>query len=166
VILIKDKIPLVGMDEESIQKAVSMVLKNANVIKFSVDSRTSTVDFWRMPNEQDSELLEVAHPFRAKLKEVQMEEYVPEPTLSSHEQLFEMFEMLEDAGCFPVFILSGRTYVNLRKWISFPRKSTRLAGIPITIDPDLPEDNLLICGAKTKDAEPIDVLYVVKMTLP
>lgn len=166
MILIKDKIPLVAMDEETILAAVGIVLKNANVVRFNVDSRTGMIDFWRIPNEQDAETVEVTHPFRVKLKEVQMEEYTPERELSNHEQLFEMFEMIEDAGCFPVFILSGRTHVNLRKWIPFPRRSTSLAGIPIRVEPDLMEDVLLVCGAKVRDAEPVDVSYVVKMTLP
>lgn len=164
MILIKDKLPLVATDVEAIQQAVGMVLKTANVIKVSIDARTKMVDFWRIPNEQESESIEVAHPFRIKLKEVQMEEY--DVDLSPHEQLFEMFDMLEDAGCYPVFILTGRTLPNLRKWIKFPRKSSRMAGIPVTVDPDLPEDNLLVCGAPIRDAEPIDVEYVVKFTLP
>ncbi len=115
---------------------------------------------------EEAEVSEVASPFRAKLKEVTMEEYVQEREISAHAQLFEMFDMLEDAGCFPVFILSGRSPANLRKWIPFPRRSTQLAGIPIILDPDLMEDCLLICGSKVRDAEPIDVTYVVKMTLP
>lgn len=166
VVLIKDKIPLAGTDTDSILTAVGMVLKHSGVVRFNVDARTSMIDFWRMPASEEEEALEIASPFREKLKEVQMEEYVPENNISSHEQLFEMFEMIEDAGCFPVFLLSGRILVELRKWISFPRRSSSLAGIPIIMNPDLMEDTILVCGAKTREAEPVDVAYVVKMTLP
>lgn len=164
--LLKDKIPLSGTDEDSILKTISLILKNANVVRINVDAGTGMVDFWRYPSGEESEDIDVKNPFRARLKEVAMEEYAPEEGLTSHQQLFEMCEMLEDAGCYPVFILTGRTLSNLRKWIPFPRKSKRIAGIPIILEPDQMEDTLLVCGSSVRDAEPVDVSYVVKMTLP
>ncbi len=41
-----------------------------------------------------------------------------------------------------------------------------MAGVPIIPNPDLMEDVILVCGSETKDAEPIDITFVVKMTLP
>lgn len=165
-ILIKDKLPLSGLDAESIQQTVGLVLKTADLIKFTVDSRTSMIDFWRLPGKEDAELLEVRYPFRQPLKEVEMEEYVPPENTTSHEQLFEMFDMIEDAGCFPVFILVGCPLPELRKWLPFPRKSKTLAGIPLLVEPELESDVLLVCGAKTREAEAIDITFAVKLTLP
>lgn len=163
--LVKDKLPLSGSDEEGILQSISRVLKFANVVRFSVDARTGVVDFWRVPSEEESEE-EIANPFRGVLKQVQMEEYDPEVNASGERQFFAMCEILEDAGCVPVFILTGRNLNSLRKWISFPRRSSAIGGVPVVLNPDLDNDVILLCGSKVKDAEPVDVTFVVKMTLP
>jgi hypothetical protein len=95
-----------------------------------------------------------------------MEEYVSEAEESGERQFLAMCEILEDAGCYPVFLLTGRDIPQLRKWVMFPRRSSNLAGIPILPNPDLHEDVLLLCGAKVRDAEPVDVTFIVKLTLP
>ncbi len=165
VSLIKDKIPLSGIDDESIISSISKVLKIAHVVRINIDARTQMVDFWRFPSEHESEE-ETANPFRGVLKQVQMEEYVPDANESGERQFFGMCEILEDAGCVPVFILTGREVAQLRKWVPFPRRSSSLAGIPILANPDLNDDVLLMCGSKVRDAEPVDVAFVVKLTLP
>ncbi len=115
--LIKDKLPLISMDEESILSTISKVLKFDNVVRLNIDSRTGMVDFWRIPVEEDSE--EHANPFRAVLKKVHMEEYSSEEEESGERQFFAMCEILADAGSFPVFILTGREVSKLRKWLEF-----------------------------------------------
>lgn len=163
-IFVKDKIVLSGTDNESILSTIAKILKFGNVVRFSVDASSNTVDYWRLPS--DEEIEDQANPFRPVLKHVHMEEYVPEENEIEERQLLSMCEILEDAGCFPVFLLVGCTLSQLRKWISFPRRSTQIAGIPILINPDLTDDIVLVCGSKIKDAEPIDVTFIVKMTLP
>lgn len=163
--IIKDKFPLSGTDEESILSSVSKVLKFDNVVRFNVDARTKVIDFWRVPSEHEAED-DPANPFRGVLKNVQMEEYVPEEDEAPERQFFSMCEMIEDAGCYPVFLLSGLELSKLRKWIPFPRRSSMLGGIPIQMNGDLPKDVILLCGSKTKEAEPIDVTFIVKLTLP
>jgi hypothetical protein len=56
--------------------------------------------------------------------------------------------------------------MELRKWIPFPRKSSLLGGVPIKVVDEIGKDTLLLCGAPIKDAEPIDVSFIVKMTIP
>jgi len=163
--LVKDKIVLSGTDDESILSTISKVLKFGNVVRFNVDARTEMVDFWRKPTDDEIEE-ELANPFRGVLKQVQMEEYVPEEDEGGERQFFSMCEVLEDAGCYPVFLLTGRPITELRKWIAFPRRSTHIAGVPILPNPDLSDDVVLLCGAKVKDAEPVDVSFILKMTLP
>lgn len=163
--LIKDKIILSGTDDDSILSTITKVLKFGNVVRFNVDARTGMVDFWRLPSEEETEE-DLANPFRGVLRQVHMEEYVPEDSDSGERQLFAMCEILEDAGCYPVFLLTGRALPQLRKWIQFPRRSTHIAGIPILPNPDLTEDIVLMCGSKVKEAEPVDVTFIVKMTLP
>lgn len=161
--LVKDKLPLSGTDNESIISTIAKVLKLDNVVRLNVDARTSTVDFWRVPNEAEND--GEPNPFKAVLRRVQMEEYSPDSNESGERQFLSMCEIIEDAGCFPVFILIGGSISKLREWVPFPRRSTHLAGIPILNNPDIHEDVILMCGAKTKEAEPIDITFVVKMTL-
>lgn len=161
--LIKDKIPLSGIDPESIISTVSRVLKLNNVVRFNVDARSSVVDFWRIPSEEEND--EEPNPFRAVLKRVEMEEYSPENKSTGERQFFDMCEILEDAGCFPVFLLTGVPLQDLRKWIYFPRRSSHIAGVPLIKNADLTEGIILLCGAKTREAEPVDVTFIVKMTL-
>lgn len=153
------------MDEEAILAVISKILKFDNVVRLNIDARTGMVDFWRIPEEQETEE-EGANPFRSVLKQVQMEEYSSEKEETGEQQFFAICEILADAGCFPVFVLTGREVSKLRKWIPFPRRLPQIAGVPIIPDPDLMEDVILVCGSKTKDAEPVDVTFVVKMTLP
>jgi hypothetical protein len=167
VTLIKDKLPLLGSDEESLFKTLKQVLKNESPTRIDIDARTGMVSFWRQPNEEEKARDDV-NPFRDVLRQVAMDEYVPdEEGLSPHKQLFEIFDMLTDAGCIPAFILTG-SLEGLRKWITFPRRSSYLGGVPIKQIRELADtaaDTLLICGSKVRDAEPIDVEYVVKVTL-
>lgn len=165
VSLLKDKIPLSGTDDESILASIAKVLKLADVVRINVDARIQMVEFWRIPSEHESEE-EAANPFRGVLKTVQMEEHVPDSNETGERQFLSMCEILEDAGCFPVFLLTGRELSQLRKWVHFPRRSSSLAGIPIMLSPDLHDDVLLLCGAKVRDAEPSDVAFIVKLTLP
>lgn len=163
--LLKDKMALLGTDEDAIIRTIKKVLTEQGVVSFKVDARTGMVEFWRVPSAEEAEA-EAADPFREVLQRVQMDEYDPEPGCTPHEHFFHMCEMLEDAGCVPAFILTGAPYVELRKWIPFPRRSSQLAGIPIRVAKDMSTDTFLLCGAKTKDADPIDVTFVVKMTIP
>lgn len=162
--LIKDKIPLSGTGSEAIVATITKVLKIDNIVKLAIDARTGMVDFWRVPSEEEKQ--EEINPFRGVLKQVTMEEYSPEEEESGERQFLSMCEIIEDAGSYPVFILTGREFSKLRKWVNFPRRSKQIAGIPILLNPDVVEDVILICGAKSKDADPIDTDFIVKMTLP
>ncbi len=165
--LIKDKLPLLGHDEDSILKTIKQVLKSDTVTRFDVDARTGMISFWRAPSEDEKER-ELSNPFREIFRRVPMEEYVPDGDIGSHEQLFQIFDILHDAGCIPAFIVIGNLE-SFRKWIKFPRRSNQLAGVPIYVVRELAdtaEDALLVCGSKVRDPEPIDVDFVVKVTLP
>ena len=161
--LIKDKIPLSGTDPESIISTVSRILKLDNVVRFNIDARTSMADFWRIPSDADND--EEANPFRGVLRRIDMEEYSPEEETMGERQFLSMCEILEDAGCFPVFLLTGMPLQDLRRWIYFPRRSTHIAGVPIVKNADLHKDVIILCGSKVKEAEPVDVSFAVKMTL-
>lgn len=164
--LVKDKMLLSGLDEESILQTVAKILKLGSIVRLNIDARTEVVDFWKVSSKDISEE-DQAHPFRAVLKQVTMEEYTPDPKESAERQLLSMCEIIEDANYYPVFLLTGMELSQLRKqWISFPRRSTQIAGISIVQEPDITEDVLLLCGARTREAEPIDITFVVKMTLP
>jgi hypothetical protein len=87
----------------------------------------------------------------------------------AYEQLFDMFDMLADAGYSPSHILVGCGMINLRKWIpKLSRKSTTIFGVPLVFSGyQMEEDVLVVCGAKIPDAATAaDIGYAIKVTLP
>ena len=168
-VLIKDAIPLQTKSLDSIINTVKYVMGQPNVVRFVVDARKDTLDFWRVASPEEA--AEKAVSFRDVLRTVSMEEYIPtseddQTEIGSFQQLFEMFEMVADAGCSPSHILSGCPVLELRKWISISRKSTTLYGVPLMLESSLEEDVLIICGAKEANATAADIKYAVKVTMP
>lgn len=163
--LIKESLPLMDKSSSSIVHVVQEILKQPDVVRFVVDARENAVNFWRVASEEEA--AERTMTFRDALRKVQMEEYSPPPgEKSSFEQVFDVFEMIEDAGCLPSHVLSGRGLVELRSWIPVSRRARMLYGVPLLLQADLENDVLVFCGAKTSEATPSDIVYAVKVTIP
>lgn len=168
-VLVKEPIPISSKDTDTILMVVKSVLSQPGVVKFIVDARKDFIDFWRVASEEVAAELGVS--FGEALSRVEMEEYDPYDTdkvveKTSFQQLFEMFEMIEDAGCIPSHVLSGCGPLDLRKWLPLSRKSKTVCGVPLHFVNELEHDVLILCGAKEVDATAADILYAVKVTLP
>jgi len=164
-VLIKDALPLSTKTVDNIVGMVKKVVTQPGVVRFIVDARKDTIDFWRVASPEEA--AEKSVSFRDILRTVDMEEYMPEDSdASPFQQMFEMIEMISDAGCSPSHILSGRGPLELRKWILFSRKATTLYGVPLLFEKSMEEDVLIICGAREPDATAADIKYAVKVTLP
>ena len=166
-VLVKEILPLSDKSDDRILQTVKTILKRPGLVRFVVDARQDTLDYWRVASEEEAAELTVT--FRAVLRSVQMEEYDildGNEGKTSFEQIFDMFEMVVDSGCMPSHILSGRGSIILRKWIPISRKATSIYGVPLLFEKSLEPDVLIICGAKTHDATAADIKYAVKVTLP
>lgn len=168
-VLVKEPIPISSKDTETILMVVKHALSQPGLVKFTVDARKNFIDFWRVASEEAAAELGVS--FGEALSRVDMEEYDPYDTdkvgeKTSFQQVFEMFEMIEDAGCLPSHVLSGCSPLDLRKWLPLSRKSKSVCGVPLHFVGELEHDVLIVCGSKEVDATASDIQYAVKVTLP
>ena len=168
-VLVKEPIPISSKDTETVLMVVKNALSQPGVVKFTVDARKDFIDFWRVASEEAA--AEMGVSFSEALSRVEMEEYDPYDTdevgeKTSYQQVFEMFEMIEDAGCAPSHVLSGCGPIDLRKWIPISRRSKALFGVPVHFVDEIEHDVLVICGAKETDPTAAEIQYAVKVTLP
>lgn len=167
--LIKEALPL--PDKESVEVvlvAVKKVLHQPGIVRVVIDARKDNLEFWRVVS--DDEAAEKSISNHDMLRQVAMEEYDQyleegEAEKNPLKQMFEMFEMVEDAGCTPNFILSGAGPVALREWLPLSRKGKSLFGIPLFYESTLEDDVLVICSSRVKEATAADIEYAVKVTL-
>jgi hypothetical protein len=162
--LIKELLPLAAKGTEHILYAVKTILAQSGVVKFEVDARKDVIEYWRMASSEEA--AEHSLSFSDALRTVELEEYEDEGEHSPLEQLFKIFEIIEDAGCVPTQIISGRAPLKLREWIPISRKARSVFGVPLMFGEGLEDDVLVVCGAKQWDATAEDLKFAVKVTLP
>ena len=161
--LLKDSLPFRDKSTNGILQLMQQALSMNGVVRLVVDARNDEVLLWRLASKEELEARDVT--FSSILRAVDMEEYVPEEGKSSFEQMFEVFDIIADAGRSPTHILSGASIPRLRTWIPVSRKGTSMYGLPLVLGNGLEEDVLIVCGAKSPDATPEDVSYAVKITI-
>ena len=162
--LIKEPFPLADKSTESVVQLVRTILSRGGIVKFSVDARKDVIDCWRLVSPEEAS--ELSMTYEDALGDVIMEEFVPEDHHSSLEQLFGMFEIIEDAGYLPTQIISGRNAVKLREWLPMlSRKAKSLFGVPLIFGEGLPDDALVVCGSMDWGSTAEDIKYAVKVTL-
>jgi hypothetical protein len=162
-VLVKDALPLFDKSSESILSMVKEVLQEPGLVRFVVDARQDTLDFWKVASEEQAAEIDVT--FHDMLRKVMMEEY-SEPNKDPFHQLFDMFEMVADAGYSPSHILSGRGPLELRKWIPISRKANVLFGVPLLFEKMMESDVLVVCGSNAQEPTAADIAYAVKVSLP
>lgn len=161
--LIKELLPVVDMNStDAILASLKKIFQENGVVRLVIDSRHDNIEYWRVVT--DSEAAEKAISFHDALRQVSMEEYTAVDK-TPFEQVFEIFEMITDAGCTPSHIVSGATAVDLRKWIPISHKAKTMLGIPILFEGGLAEDVLVFCGSRAIEATAADVEYAVKVTI-
>ena len=166
-VLIKEAVPFSDKSSEGVLGLVRSIIEQPGVVRFELDARRDSVSYWRAVSPEEASERSIS--FRDALRNVPMEEYDPRPNdgddPSSFEQLFEMFEMIEDAGCVPTHILIGATLPEFRQWLPIRRRSKSAFGVPILQDVSLEKDVLVVCGAEDWNATPMDITFAVKVTL-
>lgn len=163
---IEEVMPLSGTGTDAVMTAVRKILDRGDVLNLKVSAGESAVRFDRVASPEEAaakQQLTYHDVVRAK----PMEEYVPDDGVDPYQQLFEAFEVLEDAGFQPLIILSGRPLSELRKWLSkMSRKAKTVFGVRVRVEEGIPEDNLILCGSDGTDEGPDSVRFSVKVTMP
>jgi hypothetical protein len=104
--------------------------------------------------------------FDASIRGNQIHEYSPkDENLSSAEQFLDMFRQVSDEGLEISFIVCGNL-VRLSSWIRIPLRNPKLFGVNVVQIGNIPDDVVLVCGSEWKEAEPEDITFSVKGTLP
>lgn len=161
--VIKDSLPLLDKSTEGILRTINAALQEPNIVRIVVDAREDVLSLWRLGT--DEEKAERQMNFADILRSVGMEEYLPEKDKNPFEQMFEVFEILTDAGVSPSHILAGAPVPELRKWLPVSRKGLSMYGLPLLIGNGLEKDVLVVCGTKVPGGSPEDVSYAVKLTI-
>lgn len=168
-VLIKEVMPLADKGSvDAITAVVNTVLKQPGIVRLVIDARQDNLEFWRGVSEDEASEKSISQ--HDMLRQVDMEEYDQyledgDPPKSSYHQMFEIFEMVEDAGCSPNYILTGGSMADIRKWIPISRKTKTMFGIPVIFEGTLEDDVLIVCGSRTKEATSADIEYAVKVTM-
>lgn len=112
--------------------------------------------------EQESVSLSIHDVIRNR----ELEEYESDGTLKPHEQLWEIFDMIHKDGFEVCNIVAGNKTA-FQKWLGFriPQVGMRVFGIPFEVVGDLPPDVFIVCGAKSRTADPDEITYCVKGTI-
>jgi len=162
--LIKEILPIPDKEStELILAAVKRTLQQPGIVRLVIDARKDNMEYWRQVS--DDEAAEKSISFHDALRQVEMEEYEYDSEKSPFQQMFEVLEMIEDAGCLPSHVISGAGPIVLRKWIPLSRKAKMLFGIPLHFEGTLEDDVMVVCGSMEKEATASDIEYAVKVTL-
>lgn len=100
------------------------------------------------------------------IRNSKLEEYETDDDLTSFQQLFEMFGMVQGEGLEVCHIAVGDKS-KFQKWlgIRIPQANMNLLGTRITVTGEFPDDVFVVCGGPTKNADPYEIRYAVKGTL-
>jgi hypothetical protein len=100
-------------------------------------------------------------------RKTRMEEFDLDPSKNGFQSLFEMFNILQEEGLFPGYVMVGNK-ANFQKWLGVRISVTKLFlfGIPVVMQEEIPDDVFLLCGTDQKDPEPDDIKFSLKATLP
>lgn len=166
MITVSESVPLHGTSTEDVVESVRKVMKKAGVVSFHVNAADGTISFKRIATEEEEAAAEKMS-YHDIVRSRPMEEYIPPNGSTAYTQLFEMFEVIEDAGFVPTVLLSGRPLHELRKWLGkMSRKAKSVYGIKVLVEDSLPDDNLILCASESTDTRPDAVQFSVKMSLP
>jgi len=96
-----------------------------------------------------------------------MEELTIDKNKTGLQTLLEMFNIVQEEGFFPGYMSVG-SKANFQKWLEIRISSTRmfLFGVPVIPQEEIPDDVFILCGTDTRDPEPDDIRFSLKVTLP
>lgn len=167
---VKDRVPYHGKGVSDLIAALQRILllpENKYAQKIVLETGTNEIYLEKMVPARDESGTELP---RVSLHDVirvnKMVEYDMEPDLTSAQQLWEMFAMVQHEG-FEVCAIAAGDKAKFQKWLGvrIPQTDLRVFGTPFIIVGELPGDAFIVCGAPTRTAEHEDIRFSVKGTL-
>ncbi len=178
LVRIKDRVPRSGKGAMNLLSQLTQYLTSAEnryVQKIVVEAEHPYIYFEKLV-DKDSVPPEAGMTFHDAVRTVPMEEVTfddatahssrPGGLLPSKlDYIHELFQRVTKNG-FEVgqILVGGKS--QLYEWINLPRASERLFGVPIEKVPEIPNDVVIACAARTRICDPEDVEFSVKVSIP
>ncbi len=161
-VLVRERIPYSGKGIEPLLAMLHQILTaNPRTQEFRVRIGEPIEITKFVPLDQVPERLTVHDAVRTR----QMDEHVPRPTDNAQTILLEMFKLLDKEQLHPLFFLVG-AQSKIFKWVDIPRRSRALCGVEIHKTDAIPDDVVVLSGARSRDGQPEDIELSIKVTMP
>lgn len=161
---VKDRVPRNGKGPENLLAQLGQYLKdpgNKYVQKIVVDARKPFLYVEKMVPEDQAEKTDLSlhEAIRNKpMTEINLEG-------AALEAVWKLFWEISKNGYETAHLVVSPNS-KLYEWVSLPRQSERLFGVPIHKMPEIPDDVVILTGATVREADPEDIEYSAKGTIP
>lgn len=166
-VTVKDRIPRNGKGPDNLLAQLGQYLKepeNRFVQKIVVDATKQYIYVEKkVPKEKAVD--QVGMTLHEAIRLVPMEEVSPDNGVTPTPMwwVVEAFKKVNNNGYETSHALVGGKS-SVYPWLGVSRSSKHLFGVPLYIVGEIPDDVLIICGSRVRDADPEDIEYSVKVT--
>lgn len=162
---VKDKIPYHGKGVDELVMSLKRVLnmpENKYTQKIVLEVGVPHIYIEKLVSQDEAGNLPVVS-LKDVIRTRPIEEYEPESKMNAFEHFMEMFNIVQKEGLEVGFIAVGNK-TSFQKWLGvrIPTTDMRLFGIQVSVVEDLPDDVFVLCGTRTRMADPDDVEYSLK----
>lgn len=169
LVRVKEKIPYTGKGVENLVIMVRKILtENRNTQKVVLEVGVPHIYIEKLVPEAEAAKeapLSLHDAIRAKpMEEYPLDEVTQKQT--GIQKVWEMFSMIHAEG-FEVSHIAIGDKQTFQKWLGIRMPVTKMAffGIPVAQVPEIPPDVVLVCGSATREADPEDVQFSVKVSI-
>lgn len=170
LVKVKDRLPRTGKGVDNLISQLGEYLRdpaNRFVQKIVVEAERPYVYFEKLVDKDSAAEFETGLSFSDVARSVQMEEVsFPDLTnISAQVYLLGMFNLIYASGYDASHLLVGPKS-RIHKWLGVPRQMSKIFGVPVISVSDIPDDVIILAGARSRDSEPEDIEYLVKGNVP
>ncbi len=159
---VRESIPLTGKGPDNLLNLLRKILSDNPYTQEFTCRIGHPIEIVKMVPESEA-------PPTLRLHDAVRAQQMEEPPLDKtpFESLWQMFTMVEDEGLEVSHILVGNKF-KFQDWLGvrISHKAMRFFGTQIVVMPEIPADVFLVVGSTRKDAEPENIRYSLKGTLP
>ena len=164
LVRVREKIPYSG---KGIDPLLSMLRKVLNANPYTQEFLCrigQPIEITKLvPQDEAPERLDLHAAVRAK----RMEEFTVEKDKTPYQVLWAMYGVVSEEGLAVSHIMVGDKF-SFQTWlgIRIPQNRMNFFGVPIVQVSELPGDVFVLVGSEKREAEPEDVMFSVKGTIP
>ncbi len=168
LVRVKEHMPYFGKGVDELIAALRKIFsENKHPQKIVLEAGVRHIYVEKLVSPEDAQENESINPvyqtIHDRIRNVKLEEYDGDTSLSPFVQLFEMFSMVQGEGLEVCHIAVGNKST-FQKWlgIRIPQNNMNLLGTQIVVTGEVPDDVFVVCGGPTKSSDPYEIRYAVK----